>query len=119
MPDDITVRQWFERYGDWFAFSQLIALMVGSVIGFRQRSRGLAILFTHISASVVAIICFMAGIGQGYGTILVSISAGVIGGGLGWVLFGLLITLSDRLDKRREEIADKVINKVPIIGGDK
>lgn len=119
MPDEMSLRQWLERYGDWLGFSQLIALMVGSVIGFMQRSRGLAILFSHVAASVTGIVTFTGGISWGYGVVFVAVSSGVVGGGLGMALFRILLSVSDRLDKRRDEIADKLIDKVSLTSGDK
>lgn len=116
MADELSVRQWLERYGDWVGMSQFIAVMVASVIGFMQRSKGLAIFFTHVAAAVSSLVLFMGGVGWGYGIIFMSVASGVAGGALGMVLFRFLITLSDRLDREKENIAGRVVDSLPIPG---
>lgn len=114
--DDPSVRQWLERYGDWLGMSQLIGLMVASVIGFMQRSKGLAMFFTHVATSVCGIVLFIGGVSLGYGVIFVTVSSSVVSGALGMVLFRLLISISDKIDRDKERIAGRVVDSVPLPG---
>jgi len=112
--DDVSLRQWLLHYGDWLGAAEIIAVMVGSVIGFMQNTRGMAILFSHFASSVTTLVVFMIGAGYfDYNTIFMSPTAGVVGGALGMVSFRLLISISDKIDARRGEIADKIVDRIP------
>lgn len=114
MNDDVSLRQWLFHYGDWLGAAEIIALMVGSVIGFMQSTRGMAILFSHFASSITTLVVFMIGAGYfDYSTVFMSPTAGVVGGALGMVSFRLLISVSDKIDARRGEIAEKIIDRIP------
>lgn len=115
-PIDPSVRQWLERHGDWLAASQLIGLMVASVIGFMNRSKGMAVLFTHVAASVSGLVLYIGILSLGYSKITAAMAAGVIGGALGMVLFRLLISISDKIDRDKDKIAGRIVDAVPIPG---
>lgn len=108
---DMSVRQWLERYGDWLGVSQIIGLMVASVVAFMQSTRGLAVLFSHFASSVASICLFVAGLELDYPVVDVSIASAVGGGALGMALFRLLVSISDRIDKRREAIAEDLVDR--------
>lgn len=117
MNDDVSLRQWLTHYGDWLGASEIIALMVGSVIGFMQSTRGMAILFSHFASSITTLVVFMVGAGYfDYSSVFMSPTAGVIGGALGMVAFRLLINISDKIDSRRSEIAENIVDRIPTVG---
>lgn len=117
MSDELSVRQWIERYGDWLGVSQLLGLMVASVISFMQGVRGAAVLFSHFASSVASICLFVGGVAMGYSLILDAIGSAVLGGALGMALFRLLISISDRIDRRREVIAEDLVDRAEIMAG--
>jgi hypothetical protein len=109
---DDSLRGWLIHYGDWLVATILMALGTSSVVGWRKRSNGIALLMSHISSGILAIFLFVIGRTLKYDPLTIVVVAGPIGGSCSYAAFSLLLKLNDRLEVRGNQIADGIIDRV-------
>lgn len=102
---------WLSSHGDWLFASVFIALITSTTIGFRSGSKGGAILTSNASAAVMSIVIYPFLQRWGYADEF-SLLLGLVCGACGYAMFGVLIALSDTIDRRRSKIADSVLDRV-------
>ena len=111
MSNGGTLREWLESHTDDLAATVFAAVVVASLVGFRRRSTGAASFVSACYGAMMAIIIYPVVSAYGYGW---QFGLGIVGplcGALAWAIIGVLTRLSDRVDERSTEIADKIIDK--------
>lgn len=107
----MTLRDWLSHNSDDLFATVFVAILVALGVGFRKRSTGLAIFLSGFSAAALVVVAYPIFTSYGYDwRIGVSVLAPVCGA-CSWAIFGVLVALSDRIDARRSQIADKLVDK--------
>lgn len=110
MGDD-TLLVWLQRKGDWLVALLLVAILTSTAIGLKDRATGGAILVSNMTASLVALAGYPFLDKWGYGNAAV-FAWGLVAGACGIAAFGVLTALRDRITRRRDSIADSLIDRV-------
>lgn len=107
----MTLREWLAQNGDDIAATIFVSVVVAALVGFRKRSTGMAIFLSGASAATLSLMAYPLLTRWGYDwSVGVSVLA-PLSGACSWAIFGILMKISDRLEARNTEIADKLINK--------
>lgn len=112
MGEDSSLREWLIHFGDYLAATLLLALATSSVVGWRKRSTGAALLMSHVASGILSIFLFVIGKGLHYDPMTIMVVAGPIGGSCSYAAFSLLLSINDRLELRKGSIADGLIDRV-------
>ncbi len=110
---------WLQRKGDWLVALLLISILTSTAIGLKDRATGGAIFVSNITASLLALAGYPFLEKYGFGGPAV-FAWGLIAGSCGIAALGVLTALRDRITRRRDSIADSLIDRVaPETGGKK
>lgn len=110
--EETSLRTWLIASGDWLVGTVVMSLLTSSVVGWRKRSTGAALLMSHVASGILSIFLFIVGKVLKYDPMLIIVVAGPIGGSCSYAAFSLLLKLNDRLEVRGNELADKIIDRV-------
>ncbi len=102
---------WLQRKGDWLVALLLISILTSTAIGLKDRATGGAIFVSNLTASLTALAAYPFIEKWGYGGPAV-FALGLVCGAVGLAAFGVLTALSDRITRRRDKIADSLIDRV-------
>lgn len=102
---------WLMRKGDWLVALIVVAVFTSTAIGLKDRATGGAILVSNITAALTAIAGYPLLEKMGYGGPWV-FAFGLLAGACGLAAFGVLTTLGDMITRRRERIANRLIDRV-------
>jgi hypothetical protein len=105
------MRTWLTEQWDWLLAGVFIAIATSTVIGFKDGAKGGAIFVSNTAAAIMALVMFPFLSKHGYGSEWVGL-LGLFCGGAGMALFGVLTAVSTAIDRRREKLADQIINRV-------
>ena len=118
MDDQSSLLSLLRRSGDWLAATVIISLLVSSVVGWHRRSKGMALLMSHVASGILAVVLFLLGVSYKHDVLLIAAVAGPLSGAFSYAAFRLLISISDRAEARSSELADRVLDRF-VPGGDK
>ncbi len=102
---------WLQRKGDWLVALLLISILTSTAIGLKDRATGGAIFVSNLTASLTALAAYPFIEKWGYGGPAV-FALGLVCGAVGLAAFGVLTALRDRITRRRDNIADSLIDRV-------
>lgn len=107
----MTLREWLAANGDDVTATIFVSVVVAALVGFRKRSTGVAIFLSGASAATLSLIAYPVLTSWGYDWRAGVSILGPLAGACSWAIFGILMKISDRLEARNTELADKLINK--------
>jgi len=110
MGDDSLIA-WLQRKGDWLIALLLVAVLTSTAIGLKDRATGGAIFVSNLTAALCALAAYPFIEKWGYGGPAV-FALGLVCGAIGLAAFGVLTALRDRITRRRDSIADNLIDRV-------
>ncbi len=105
------MRSWLDENWDWLLTGIFIAVATSTVIGFKDGAKGGAIFVANWSAAIMAIVTYPFLAKHGYGGEWVLV-LGLFCGACGTAMFSVLTAVSAAIDKRREKLANKIIDRV-------
>lgn len=104
------MREWIEASWDYLSVAFFVALITSTTIGLRRGTRGGALLVANLSSVVVALAFYP--FVEKYDYRVFTPLYGMLCGAVGVSVFGVLVALSDAIDRRRDKIADDIVDKV-------
>jgi hypothetical protein len=105
------MQHWIEANWDWLMTGVFLAVATSTTIGLRRGTKGGALFVSNSSSAIVAVAFFPFLERYGYSGQFVFLY-GMVCGAVGVAVFGVLVSLSDAIDRRREKIADNIIDRV-------
>lgn len=108
---DESLLAWLVRKGDWLVALLVVSIFTSTAIGLKDRATGGAILVSNITAALTALAGYPVLEKWGYGGPWV-FAFGLLSGACGLAAFGVLTTLRDVITRRRERIANQLIDRV-------
>lgn len=105
------MRAWLMDQWDWLLAAVFLAVATSSTIGMKDRTRGGALFFANCCAAIMALVSYPFLAKHGYGGEWVLL-LGLVCGACGTAMFGVLTALSGAIDRRRERLADRIIDRV-------
>lgn len=107
----VDVREWLAENLEWLASAVFLSIMTSTGIGLKQGSKGPAIFTSNLAAAVMALALYPLLQKWGYGGPFIGLLA-LFCGGCGLASFGVLIALSNIIDRRRDRIAGGLLDRV-------
>jgi len=109
---DHPMRDWFAEQSDNIVAAVFIAVMVALGVGITKKSTGAAIFLSAFCGAVVVVVTtpYLSTYDFYSWKFAFSVQAPLCGA-CGWVAFRVLAAFADRLDARRTQLADKVLDK--------
>jgi len=111
------MRDWLTAQWEWLATAVFIAVITSTTIGFREGSKGGAIFVSNAASAILAMVIYPFLEKWGYNGPFVGL-LGLFCGACGMAMFGVLISLSSQIDKRRVKLAEGLIDRVAPGSGD-
>ncbi len=111
------MKAWLENSFEWLAAGIFVAMVTSTIIGLKEGSKGAAILLSNASSATIALVFFPFLEKYDFAGPFVLLF-GMICGGCGTAVFGVVVTLGATLEKRRQRIADKMLDRVVPDSGD-
>lgn len=105
------MRAWLETNLDWLSAAVLLSILTSTGIGLKQGSKGPAIFTSNLAAAIMAVALYPLLQQWGYAGPFIGLLA-LFCGACGMACFGVLISLSNLIDRRRERIAGGLIDRV-------
>ncbi len=105
------MRTWLLEQWDWLLAGIFVAVATSTTIGLKDRTKGGALFVANSAAAIMALVLFPFLSKYGYGGEWVLL-LGLFCGACGTALFGVLTALSSAIDRRRERLADRIIDRV-------
>lgn len=105
------MRAWLEGQWDWLLAGIFIAIATSTVTGLQAGTKGGAIFVSNAASAIMALVLFPFLNKYGYGGEWVFL-LGLFCGACGLALFRVLTAVSLSIDKRRERLADRIIDRV-------
>lgn len=105
------MRTWLAEQWDLLLAGVFIAIATSTVIGFKDGAKGGAIFVSNTSAAIMAFVLSPLLAKQGYSWEWIGIF-GLVCGACGASMFGVLTALSKAIDRRRDNLANKIIDRV-------
>lgn len=105
------MRDWLDKNWDWLVALVFLSVATSTAIGLKEGSKGGAIFVSNLTAALVAVALYPFLEIFGYAKTSIGILA-LFCGGCGVAMFKVLISLSDLIDRRRERLADSVLNRI-------
>lgn len=105
------MRAWLESNLDWLSAAVLLSILTSTGIGLKQGSKGPAIFTSNLAAAIMAVALYPLLQKWGYAGPFIGLLA-LFCGACGMACFGVLISLSNLIDRRRERIAGGLIDRV-------
>lgn len=105
------VKAWLDSNLEWLSAAVLLSILTSTAIGLKQGSKGPAIFVSNLAAALMAIALYPLLEKWGYAGPFVGLLA-LFCGACGMALFGVLIALSNMIDRRRDRIAGGLIDRV-------
>lgn len=105
------MKTWLHENWDWLLAGVFIALSTSTTIGLKERTKGGALLAANCSAAILALVLYPFLAKYGYSGEWVLL-LGLFCGGCGTAMFGVLTSLSSVIDRRRERLAESIVNRV-------
>lgn len=105
------MRAWLLEQWDLLLAAVFIAIATSTVIGFKDGAKGGAIFVSNTSAAIMAFVLSPILAKQGYSWEWIGVF-GLICGACGASMFGVLTALSRAIDRRRDKLADSIIDRV-------
>lgn len=106
-----TVRAWLADNLDWLAACVFLSVLTSTAIGLKQGSKGPAIFVSNLAAALMAIALYPLLEKWGYGGPFIGLLA-LFCGACGMAAFGVLIALSNIIDRRRDKLAGGLLDRV-------
>ena len=104
------MKAWLEANWDYLSVALFLALVTSTVIGLRRGTKGGALFVSNSSAAIVAVAFYP--VVESFNYKHYTLLYGMICGAVGVAVFGVLVALSDSIDRRREKLADDIVDKV-------
>jgi hypothetical protein len=108
----VNIREYLKAHSDEMMWAVLAAIFVAAIIGFRRKSTGMANFVACVSAALLAAMAYPLADKMGYSWEYIIPGVAVVCGGLSYTFFSMLIRVSDRIETRGDELADRVIDRV-------
>lgn len=105
------MRTWLQEHWDWLLAGIFISLATSTTIGLKDRTKGGALFAANCSASIMALVLYPFLAKYGYSGEWVLL-LGLFCGACGTAMFGVLTSLSTVIDRRRERLAEGIVNRV-------
>lgn len=105
------MRDWLNANLDWLSACVLLSILTSTGIGLKQGSKGPAIFVSNLAAALMAIALYPLLEKWGYAGPFIGLLA-LFCGACGMAMFGVLIALSNMIDRRRDRIAGSLIDRV-------
>lgn len=105
------MREWFSAQWDLLLAAIFIAIATSTVIGFKDGTKGGAIFVSNMAGALLASVLSPLLAKQGYSWEWIGIF-GLLCGACGASMFGVLTALSRAIDRRRDKLADQIIDRV-------
>ncbi len=109
--------EWLDKNLQWLATGIFVALVTSTIIGFKEGSRGAAILLSNASSATIALVFYPFLEKYDFAGPFVLLF-GMICGGCGTAVFGVVVTLGATLERRKQKIADRMLDRVVPDTGD-
>src|SRR6266568_3250239 len=100
MDGHASLLTWLNTQGDWLVATLMMSFATSTVVAWRKKAKGVALLMSHVSSGVLAAILFIVGTVFKYDPLLIIVVAGPVSGGCSYAAFSLLLRLSDRIEVR-------------------
>lgn len=104
------MKAWLEANWDYLSVALFLSLVTSTVIGLRRGTKGGALFVANSSAAIVAVAFYP--VVESFSYKHYTLLYGMICGAVGVAVFGVLVALSDSIDRRREKLADDIVDKV-------
>lgn len=111
------MRDWLALQWDWLCAAVFIAMATSTTIGFKDGAKGGAIFVSNAASAILALVLYPFMERWGYNGPYVGL-LGLFCGACGMAMFGVLISLSSQIDKRRVKLAGGIIDRVAPGSGD-
>jgi hypothetical protein len=105
------MREWLSTHLDDFMATMFVAVIVAALVGFIRRSTGAAVFVSCSSSATLVLIAYPWISDLGFDWKRVVPGLGVVSGLCAVALFKIAMSFADRLGKRDEEIANRLIDK--------
>ena len=105
------MHDWIALHWQGLAAAVFIAVATSTVIGFKDGSKGGAILVANAAAAIMAVVLYPFLGKWGYGDEF-SPMLGLFCGACGIALFGVLISLAATIERRRARLAGVILDRV-------
>lgn len=109
---------WLEENWSWVCATVFIAVLTSTTIGFKEGSKGGAIFVSNFAAAItgIALYAVLREYYSGFGFVCV---LGMFCGACGLSVFGVLISLRNLIDRRRDRLAGVIMDRVaPGVSGE-
>lgn len=111
------MRAWLETNFEWLATGIFIALVTSTIIGFKEGSKGAAILLSNASSATIALVFYPFLEKYDYAGPFVLLF-GMVCGGCGTAVFGVVVSLGTVIERRKKRIAESLVDRAAPGSGD-
>lgn len=103
--------EWLSTRWQWLVALVFMSALTSTTIGLKQGARGGAIFASNLASSITALAIYPLADKYGYGGPFVGLLA-LFCGACGMALFGVLIALSNLIERRKDRLAGSLLDRV-------